>query len=88
MLIWLCEDYSAVQDQRDGHDAARKCTTLATQGLTVFLRCIKHWISQSFRWRRTVGAALLFEATGALNTRSAKHVRDQYDGRHTHYIEH
>jgi hypothetical protein len=47
MLIWLCEDYSAVQDQRDGHDAARKCTTLATQGLTVFLRCIKHWISQS-----------------------------------------
>jgi hypothetical protein len=34
----LRESYSAIQDQRNGDDAARKSTTLATQGLNTFLR--------------------------------------------------
>jgi len=43
----LRKGYSAIQDQRDRDDAAMKSTTLATQGITVLLHCIKCWISQS-----------------------------------------
>jgi hypothetical protein len=40
-MILLRKGYSAIQDQRDRDDAARKSTTLALQRLTILLRCIK-----------------------------------------------
>jgi len=42
----LRESYSTIQDQRDCDDAARKNTTLATQGITGFYTAPNDWISQ------------------------------------------
>jgi hypothetical protein len=44
----LSDSYLVVQDQRDSNDAAQKSTTLATQGLTTFLRAsIQYKISKT-----------------------------------------